>query len=54
MMRGNTNEFSAAKRSTFNMSSGDQRKAFTAGNQSKSGANLPPTHPKGLGATSTI
>ena len=62
MMRGNTNDFSAAKRSNFNnaFNSGEKsqtnngRKVFTAGNNNKSSGALPPTHPKGFGATSTI
>lgn len=59
MMRGNSNELSSAnKRSTHNgiMSSGEKgtRKVFTAGNNTKSNGNLPPTHPKGFGATSSI
>lgn len=59
MMRGNSNDFGSAKKSTHHgtftsadKSSGNNgRKVFTAGNN-KSTGGLPPTHPKGFGSTS--
>ena len=60
MMRGNSNEFSASKAGTQTgplrieekATVQNGRKVFTAGNNTK--GSLPPTHPKGLGSSSTI